>query len=346
MAVQQLARMLAATADCVIFLYLGLAAWGPQHWDSWFIGWGLAILLLVRFLGVFLLSGLANLWGAGLDWRCQVTLGYCGLRGAVGFSLVSSLPGGEVAAAPLLTTATLAVVASTVFIQGGSVRWLVRWLHIPAAQPDPSPLSAELHGKMMDILMSGLEVIAGQRGHFYALQCFSEWDRRHLKPRLCAPDYQRRLAAVCGEVSRADHLTRLYCPALIVQTAAADQEQGGADNPGYQDTETRPSRAKPSLHSLATSLRWLAAVAGPGQAGPAQLLDRNWVDGADNTAETVFAAKREAARRLRERLGEEEGGEKRGRVGSMVDSLERRAAQSKQRQPGQQQQQQIETTKM
>ena len=120
MAVQQLARMLAATADCVIFLYLGLAAWGPQHWDSWFIGWGLAILLLVRFLGVFLLSGLANLWGAGLDWRCQVTLGYCGLRGAVGFSLVSSLPGGEVAAAPLLTTATLAVVASTVFIQGGN----------------------------------------------------------------------------------------------------------------------------------------------------------------------------------------------------------------------------------
>ena len=58
--------MLSSTMDCIIFLYLGMAVLdlafnpGDYFWYPGFIIWTLVLCLLVRFVGVYLLTGFAN----------------------------------------------------------------------------------------------------------------------------------------------------------------------------------------------------------------------------------------------------------------------------------------------
>ena len=58
--------MLSSTMDCIIFLYLGMAVldlgFNPNDyfWYPGFIIWTLVLCLLVRFLGVYLLTGFSN----------------------------------------------------------------------------------------------------------------------------------------------------------------------------------------------------------------------------------------------------------------------------------------------
>ena len=58
--------MLSSTMDCIIFLYLGMAVLdlgfnpGDYFWYPGFIIWTLVLCLLVRFLGVYLLTGFSN----------------------------------------------------------------------------------------------------------------------------------------------------------------------------------------------------------------------------------------------------------------------------------------------
>ena len=117
---------------------------GTLEWDPWFICWTLLLCFVVRsfphclwrvfnrFIGVFLLSLLVNCLRRDIKplslqeqvvhmhhnhAATKVILGYGGLRGAVGFSLVSMISPSLVPAAPLFVTATLAVVLATVFVQ-------------------------------------------------------------------------------------------------------------------------------------------------------------------------------------------------------------------------------------
>ena len=58
--------MLSSTMDCIIFLYLGVAlldlGFHPEDyfWYPGFIIWTLVLCLLVRFIGIYLLTGLSN----------------------------------------------------------------------------------------------------------------------------------------------------------------------------------------------------------------------------------------------------------------------------------------------
>ena len=58
--------MLSSTMDCIIFLYLGVAlldlGFNPEDyfWHPGFIIWTLVLCLLVRFIGIYLLTGLSN----------------------------------------------------------------------------------------------------------------------------------------------------------------------------------------------------------------------------------------------------------------------------------------------
>ena len=57
--------MLSSTMDCIIFLYLGVALLelrnSKEHfWFPGFIAWTLVLCLLVRFIGVYVLTYAAN----------------------------------------------------------------------------------------------------------------------------------------------------------------------------------------------------------------------------------------------------------------------------------------------
>ena len=166
-----------------------------------------------------------------ISFKEQFIMGYGGLRGAVGFSLVSMIRTSEVPAAPMFVTTTLAVIVCTVFIQGGSIKFLVNALNIEKEKDDEISISEEIHGKLMDNIMSGIEIISGKHGHFYAQSQFALYDKKYLKKWFCVQDYDRRMKKMYEDISLADHIIHLYGPSLIVQSGTS--QPLGVENKAY-----------------------------------------------------------------------------------------------------------------
>jgi len=86
-------RTMAATSDCIIFLFLGMVVVTETHLLHWpFILTTISLCTLYRFIGTFFLSWLVNMGRTqNISYRDQFIIAYGGLRGAVGFSLAQIL---------------------------------------------------------------------------------------------------------------------------------------------------------------------------------------------------------------------------------------------------------------
>ena len=177
--VEQAIKILSSISDSIIFLYLGMALSSIHlpSCDPWFALWAILICFIVRYLGVFSLTLMVS---SDIDLRSQLVMGYAGLRGAVGFSLVCMINKEEIDSAEMFKTTTLAVIVFTVFVQGGTIRYLVNLFGIEKSAQRDINLSDEIHGRLIDQVMSGMEVIAGERGHFYGLQKLTSLDQVRL----------------------------------------------------------------------------------------------------------------------------------------------------------------------
>ena len=119
--VQYFIKMLSSVSDCIIFLYLGMAFFEKHVWNTGFVLSTIVIITLVRFFSIYCLAFLVNLLRKNIHPIClkeQFIMAYGGLRGAVGFSLVSMVNQSDVPAAQMFLTTTLAVIMFTVFLQG------------------------------------------------------------------------------------------------------------------------------------------------------------------------------------------------------------------------------------
>lgn len=108
-----------ATSEAVIFLFLGIVVVSDAHiWNTGFILWTLVACFFCRFLIVYILTAIANMFRTKrIDLKEQVILGYGGLRGAIAFSLVQTIDEAAIGAKDLFVTATLMVILFTVFVQ-------------------------------------------------------------------------------------------------------------------------------------------------------------------------------------------------------------------------------------
>jgi len=339
--VQYFIKILSSTSDCIIFVYLGMAMFRDQYWDTWFVCWTLVSCLVVRFIGVFFLSFLVNRLRNStkrISFKEQFIMGYGGLRGAVGFSLVSMIQKSVVPAAPMFVTTTLAVIVSTVFIQGGTIKFLVNTLNIEKDKDKDISISEEIHGKLMDNIMSGIEIITGKQGHYYAQSQFALYDKKYLKKWFCVEDYDRRMKKIYEEISLADHIIHLYGPSLIVQSG--NNESLGIDNTafdsmgedsisyssekGKNDDVALTERKSPSFWSVAMSVKWLTAMnrnydqdveqitatdkvvdmkkAFSASVMPRKRFNKNWIYNEEQDTEDLFARKKENARKMREKI--------------------------------------------
>ena len=174
--VEQAIKILSSISDSIIFLYLGMALSSIHlpSWDPWFALWAIFICFIVRYLGVFTLTLLVS---SDIDLRSQLIMGYAGLRGAVGFSLVSMINKDAIGPAEMFKTTTLAIIVFTVFVQGGTIRYLVNLFGIEKSTERDINLSDEIHGRLIDQVMSGMEVISGERGQFYGIQKLTSLDQ-------------------------------------------------------------------------------------------------------------------------------------------------------------------------
>ena len=236
-------KMLSSTSDCIIFLYLGMAFFEKHVWNTSFVIWTLLFCLVVRFITIFGLSFLVNMFRRNIKPICfkeQFIMAYGGLRGAVGFSLVSMISQRHVPAAQMFITTTLAMVMFTVFVQGSTIKYIVYFLNIERKTEDNVTLAEEINKKVFEHVMAGIEIISGKRGHFYAQNLFQHYDRKFLKKWFCIEDYDRNMKKIYEDISLGDHFLHLYGPSLICNgtlnnNVEVTDQKSGILNKGFED---------------------------------------------------------------------------------------------------------------
>jgi NhaP-type Na+/H+ or K+/H+ antiporter len=115
-------------------MFLGMAMVNYAHvWHTYFVLWTLALCLVCRVLGVYLLAAVHNSTSSRwIDFRDQSVLAYCGLRGALCLCLAHMLNGARVPQKSLFVTTTLVVILFTTLLQ--VLIWLTRYFEVKHLQ--------------------------------------------------------------------------------------------------------------------------------------------------------------------------------------------------------------------
>ena len=134
-------KTMAAICDCMIFLFLGYVTITDHVWHTGFTLWTCLFCLIFRFASVYFLSFIINRTRVKpISLQEQFIMSYGGLRGAVGFSLAQVLSDQNPFKQMFLTT-TVFMVFFTVFIQGGTIKFLVNKLKIKKHEEGVSTIS-------------------------------------------------------------------------------------------------------------------------------------------------------------------------------------------------------------
>lgn len=211
-------QTMAVTSDCVIFLFLGLVTFTEkQRTEPEFIVATILICLLTRFGVTYLLSWLVNCRRANkINFREQFVMAYGGLRGAVGFSLALVLDDTYPFKELFLTTA-LSMVFFTVFVQGSTIKLIVKYLHISLKQEKDKSIGLELQSELIDDLMVGIQAITGRVGTVWLVEWFKTYEQKYLKRFLVVDDSTSKLYRKLTKNALHIHYTNLYAPNIIAQ---------------------------------------------------------------------------------------------------------------------------------
>jgi Na+/H+ antiporter len=147
-------RVLVFALNAILFILLGLQfpdileRIGDQLSPGEIVGYGLlvsGVVIAIRIAWQFLPMSLARIFPAlgsadpGDDWRERLLIGWCGMRGAVSLAAALALPleldtGAPLAERDLIIYLTVAVILSTLVLQGLTLPALVRRLRLGAQQ--------------------------------------------------------------------------------------------------------------------------------------------------------------------------------------------------------------------
>ncbi|KAK0401327.1 hypothetical protein QR680_015719 [Steinernema hermaphroditum] len=194
--VKYFTKMLAQCTETIIFMFLGLSTISSaQHWDLWFVILTIAFCLIYRAIGVVIQCAVLNRFRKKkFSFVDQFILSYGGLRGAIAFGLVVSLPE-TIAAKNMFVTACIAVIYFTVFLQGITIRPLVHWLDVEKADDRQETLLESIYTRYFDYTMAGVEDIAGQKGRNYVRDAYERFNAKILRPLLVKHIKQNRFDA-------------------------------------------------------------------------------------------------------------------------------------------------------
>lgn len=215
--VKYFAKVASTATEIVIFLFLGLALVEPKHeWHTGFVLWTLFLCLFYRFLIVYILTFLINYLDIyrvrKVGYDEQFIMSYGGLRGAVCFSLVATLDPAKYPLRNLFITTTLSVVIFTVFIQGITIKPLVKLLQIKMAPEKTLILFEELNDHATCHIMTGIEDIIGCRGKYTWKEIIDYVHESYLKKWLMREPsgVDAEIKAIYEKVALRDHFDQLY----------------------------------------------------------------------------------------------------------------------------------------
>lgn len=159
-------KMAASIMETVIFMFMGLSTISNYHsWNTGFVIITVVSCCLYRFIGVLIFANLANMNRLmKLKFTDMLIMSYGGIRGAIAFALALVLDENKIPRKKEFVTATIVVVMFTVFIQGTTIGALVKYLKIKRKEIEEPTASAKLTNRLIDHVMSSLEVIVGKSG--------------------------------------------------------------------------------------------------------------------------------------------------------------------------------------
>uniref|UniRef100_A0A7E4UNE5 Sodium/hydrogen exchanger n=1 Tax=Panagrellus redivivus TaxID=6233 RepID=A0A7E4UNE5_PANRE len=181
--VKYFTKMIAQCAETVVFVFLGLSTVTSEHqWDWAFIAITIASCLIFRTIGVIVQCAFLNLFRkkkfTAID---QFMLAYGGLRGAIAFGLVVSMP--LIAAKKMFVTTTMAVIIFTVGFQGTTIKPLVKKLRIELKNDEADESVIEkVYTCYFDMMMTCIENVTGQKGSNDFREKYEIFNQKVLRP--------------------------------------------------------------------------------------------------------------------------------------------------------------------
>jgi sodium/hydrogen exchanger-like protein 3 len=177
-------KMLSSSSETIIFMFLGVATIHDEHvWNWWFTILPIVFCSVFRCIGVVILVGIANRYRLHkLGAVDQFVMMYGGLRGAVAFALVLLIDSHVVPHAHMFVTTTIAVVYWTVFVQGITIKPLVKFLNVKTSTEKEPSMNERISGRFIDHIMAGMEGILGEFGHLHLRDMYKHIDNKYIKP--------------------------------------------------------------------------------------------------------------------------------------------------------------------
>ncbi len=177
---------IATMAESLIFLLLGVDCYLDKGWNPVFICWTLLFMSVYRVIGIFVISKVLNTYRQQvLTYRHMAVLAYSGLRGAVSYALAVSVEKNS----GLFVTTTLAVIFFTVFIQGGTVRFVVMSLDFVEKKSRKNTFTCLVMDRIVFHSVAGMEAImggAGTRIHYW-VERLEHFDKRYFRRFIVIP---------------------------------------------------------------------------------------------------------------------------------------------------------------
>ncbi|KAH7729187.1 sodium/hydrogen exchanger [Aphelenchoides avenae] len=177
-------KTIASHCEAMIFIFLGLSTFSKNHtWDMVFTGITLVACLASRFIGIYMLSYICNrhrMEKIGL--LDQFIMSYGGLRGAICYGLAMTLDKGSVPAKDMFVSTTVVVICFTVFIQGTTIKPLVKFLRVKTQEQRKRNVAYAVIANATDDMMAGIEAITGIRGRFFWRRRIDRFDREYVRP--------------------------------------------------------------------------------------------------------------------------------------------------------------------
>ncbi|XP_066571417.1 sodium/hydrogen exchanger 2 [Amia ocellicauda] len=222
-------KMWSSVSETLIFIFLGVSTIQDVHMWNWaFVSFTLFFCLFWRALGVLFLTAMVNrLRRNAITFKDQFIIAYGGLRGAICFSLVFLID--DFPKKKLFITTTIVVIMFTVFVQGMTIKPLVELLEVKRRKKAIPTVSEEIHSRLLNYLLAGIEDITGCCGEHYWKDRFEHFNSKYLKRLLIRDDKQPQSSIV-----------------LVYQQLERQDALGpeGQEGPGGRDS-TKPAGGAP-----------------------------------------------------------------------------------------------------
>ncbi|KAJ0050166.1 hypothetical protein NL108_013332 [Boleophthalmus pectinirostris] len=190
--IQYFLKMWSSVSETLIFIFLGVSTIQDVHMWSWaFVCSTLLLCLIWRGTGVLLLTAVVNKVRRNkVTFRDQFIIAYGGLRGAICFSLVFLID--DFPKKRLFITTTIIVILFTVFVQGMTIKPLVDLLDVKRKKRALPTVSEEIHSRLIDHLLAGIEDVVGYWGQHYWKDKFEQFNTKFLRRFLIREEQQNR----------------------------------------------------------------------------------------------------------------------------------------------------------